>query len=139
MENQFTQAKQALRLKALNFTEKCFGRFCTYQDKKDSWYFDHDEFVDWNSKNNPEIISAPLWQQAFDWINEKYNLYSWIENYYNEEFFPKIEEMNPPISKILDRDKLRILSERSFNILDARIILLDKLLDLIENNLIKNK
>ncbi len=70
MEKEFIPYEQSLELKELGFDEPCFG-----------WY-------NWTGKdlsltNNSYVdinpTPAPLYQQAFRWFREKYELYSCIE------------------------------------------------------------
>jgi hypothetical protein len=68
MNKEFCTYEQALALKELGFNEPCF-----------SFYIDVDNFLYTNQKwlnynLNDKRISAPLYQQAFRWFREKYNL-----------------------------------------------------------------
>ena len=69
----FIQYEQAFALKELGFDEPCFG-----------YYGVENEFVlDTMRNTSPNysrrgFISAPLYQQAFRWFREKYNLISYI-------------------------------------------------------------
>jgi hypothetical protein len=68
MKNEFVTYEQALSLKELGFDEPCF-----------SFYIDVDKFLYTNQKwlnynLNNRRISAPLYQQAFRWFREKYDL-----------------------------------------------------------------
>jgi hypothetical protein len=68
MEKEFIPYEQALSLKELGFDEPCFG--CYNTDKS---LFITDNYFQYF---NP--ISAPLYQQAFRWFREKYNLRGFI-------------------------------------------------------------
>jgi hypothetical protein len=61
MEKEFIPYEQALELKELGFDEPCI---MYYNTDKDNNYSINDECN----------ISAPLYQQAFRWFREKYNL-----------------------------------------------------------------
>jgi hypothetical protein len=69
MEKEFIPYEQALALKELGFDEPCLGRY---------W---HEEFKLINIDKQFEVphyaCSAPLYQQAFRWFREKYNIDSW--------------------------------------------------------------
>jgi hypothetical protein len=71
MKQEFIPYEQALELKELGFDEKCFQ------------IYNHNGFYDgWS--NIPKhlmktFIDAPLYQQAFRWFREKYQLYAWIK------------------------------------------------------------
>jgi hypothetical protein len=65
MESLFVPYKIALELKELGFDEPCFGMYYT----KDG---------DVRKCGGNEIGDAPLYQQAFRWFREKYQIDSWI-------------------------------------------------------------
>jgi hypothetical protein len=72
MEKEFVPYKLALRMKQLGFNEPCLA-----------FYGDENDFsMDSSRKNNPfrktECV-APLYQQAFRWFREKYELHSFID------------------------------------------------------------
>jgi hypothetical protein len=95
MEKEFVSYEIALALKELGFDEPCFmfyeqGTKDKYlqQGVDDDYWGDYSEPRDWNSiPNKPwkpfcQCISAPLYQQAFRWFREKYDLHSYIEGAY---------------------------------------------------------
>jgi hypothetical protein len=85
MNKEFIPYEQALELKDLGFNEKCLT---SYNPKKELvGVFDtalqnddvkvEDCFV-FNSKIHTTFVAAPLYQQAFRWFREKYELVSWV-------------------------------------------------------------
>jgi hypothetical protein len=88
MEKEFIPYEQALALKELGFDEPCFGRFYT---KPKSKMFGIDErgrhypikntskklytLGEYFVLNDDNVITAPLYQQAFRWFREKYGLW----------------------------------------------------------------
>jgi hypothetical protein len=86
MEKEFITYEQALELKGLGFNEPCFGWFrSTLIPSNFTEYFLETEFgmnespSDWvNSNFLDKACSAPLYQQAFRWFREKYNLRGFI-------------------------------------------------------------
>lgn len=76
MEKEFVEYEQAVALKELGFDEPCFGYF---GDAKELRF---DRFVD----KNTQLLKAPLYQQAFRWFREKYNL-SGVVLPFNEGLF----------------------------------------------------
>jgi hypothetical protein len=67
MKNEFVPYNLAIQLKELGFDEPCFG-----------WWFADEEMliIDKSTKSTSEnIIQAPLYQQAFRWFREKYDLH----------------------------------------------------------------
>lgn len=67
MEKEFVPYDIALTMKELGFKEKCLRM---YVDKKLSPQLDVGQYnQDW------DIVSAPLYQQAFRWFREEYDLH----------------------------------------------------------------
>jgi hypothetical protein len=77
MSKDFIPYQEALELKELGFDEPCFGKYDVYG------VFDHKLFYH-NHDVETEYVgcSAPLYQQAFRWFREKYQLHSYIEGAY---------------------------------------------------------
>jgi hypothetical protein len=76
MKTEFIPYEQALALKELGFDEPCMY----YVDKQNNSFIYNfqthpDEFIEWCSVT---VISTPLYQQAFRWFREKYNLHAEI-------------------------------------------------------------
>ena len=72
MNKEFVKYEQALALKELGFDEPCIH----YVDKENNSFIynfeiDPKEFIEWCSV---EVSPTPLYQQAFRWFREKYNL-----------------------------------------------------------------
>ena len=83
MEKEFVPYEQAVALKELGFDEPCFGAF---DNQKEFEIVKEDLFTDFECKNswyskNGECISTPLYQQAFRWFRENYNLHRRITYY----------------------------------------------------------
>ena len=80
IENEFIPYKQALSLKSIGFDEPCFGYYYTINGK--DWQFaEKTEYYRLDDEINigPRFsLLAPLYQQAFRWFREKYNLWNII-------------------------------------------------------------
>ena len=75
MEKEFVPYELALRMKQLGFDEPCLG-FYNKEDRPNLGYCTN-SFQD---DTTLEIkCTAPLYQQAFRWFREKYNMRGWIE------------------------------------------------------------
>lgn len=91
MKEQFVPYKIALKLKELGFDEECLAYYYKHGNSKkeklfyypsqDEYDIDDHPYLEPNSKTNSD---APLWQQAFDWFRDKYNLVS--EIFHNPEY-----------------------------------------------------
>jgi hypothetical protein len=77
MEKEFIPYAEALALKELGFDEPCFSY---YLDGKLNIFHNTSVNDRINSKTkdifNSDVIVAPLYQQAFKWFRENYNLHS---------------------------------------------------------------
>jgi hypothetical protein len=86
MEKEFIPYEQALALKELGFDEPCFARY--YKAEPHNIQFVLPNYSkDFNEKqflHNKEVVlyySAPLYQQAFSFFREKYELDGWVVPY----------------------------------------------------------
>jgi len=67
MNKEFVTYEQAMALKELGFDERCFTRYYESGKLADGLsYLHHNYFGQ---------VNAPLYQQAFRWFREKYNLH----------------------------------------------------------------
>ena len=81
MNKEFIPYEQALELKELGFDEPCLAFYDgketnqVYYNSVRNGSGDYEPF-----KNNERLkwFGAPLYQQAFRWFREKYQIYSWI-------------------------------------------------------------
>ena len=85
MTKEFVNYEQALALKELGFNEHCFGYYADKTGEDKTIYTVgqvqgsiNSMSVHFNSVCSSYQFSAPLYQQAFKWIREKYNLYAEI-------------------------------------------------------------
>jgi hypothetical protein len=81
MEKEFIPYEQALALKELGFDEPCFGYYYTLNGKdwkfaEKSEYYRLDDKINIGGKFS---LLAPLYQQAFRWFREKYDLFGCID------------------------------------------------------------
>ena len=82
MEKQFVTYEIALKLKKLDFNDKCFGLY-----KNGVFYRDYETFQ-WNDFSN--CIKVPLWQQVIDWFREKHDIHISFVPEYNPNKFQKL-------------------------------------------------
>jgi hypothetical protein len=85
MNKEFTPYEEALALKELGFNEPCLG--CFENDEEDSFYLFEKGFIENTNDYYDEEVCAPLYQQAFRWFREKYQLHNGIYPYYDEYEF----------------------------------------------------
>ena len=74
MKREFVPYEQALALKELGFDEHCFKYFSTEITHPENTLFN----TRWGYEPEDSETSAPLYQQAFRWFREKYNLHAEI-------------------------------------------------------------
>ena len=70
MEKEFVPYELAVKLKALGFDKPCFG---LYAPPSKTVFLHH-----YGLLTAKEQVLAPLYQQAFRWFREKYDLVSWV-------------------------------------------------------------
>jgi hypothetical protein len=81
MKSEFIPYEQALELKKLGFDEQCFGEWQNLKIGKNLVVDEEDRIYDISVLGAD--IKAPLYQQAFRWFREKYELIFHIECDYN--------------------------------------------------------
>lgn len=122
MEKEFVPYELALKLKELGFREKCFG----YWNKGELMSFKQEpnsSFYAINIKHSVRI-SAPLWQQAFDWFKVNKNLYADIYRT-DKVFSANIEDI------LMGNSLCGVIKEVSYE--EARQASLIKLIELCKN------
>lgn len=100
MEKEFIPYELALKLKELGFDEECLAGYIRLRGSN-SWElaFYKDRIINFNRTSNL-YVSAPLWQQAFDWFREKYSLHTEIRSYTAERFTFVIQELKNTVNYI---------------------------------------
>jgi hypothetical protein len=79
MNKEFIPYEQALALKELGFDELCFAHFVKHYDEI-KCILNSDDFDEWWTNNSDNLdVTAPLYQQAFRWFREKYDLFGCID------------------------------------------------------------
>ena len=86
MEKEFVPFEQALQMRELGFDQPCLGYYdMRYPTKLN---IEKPDFLESQKKcdfifgtDAGRTFLAPLWQQAFRWFGEKYELYSFIERW----------------------------------------------------------
>lgn len=145
MEKQFIPYELALKLKELGFDEECLS---TYSKKGNFHRNPSHDMADlpiegqpytWiNSKIHVDNCAAPLWQQAFDWFREKYNLYAYIRIGYIGYSDPsKTWDFSVYDDISLDYPKLDekgYSGYKGFTYEEARQACLEKLIELCKKN-----
>jgi len=120
MEKEFVPYEQGLALKELGFDETCIMAYyhLLSEDKKDKLFMRYND----NKTNSDNAISAPLYQQAFRWFREKYELYYTIEGSIKEGF-----------QYFVYTYEYEIKSEESFNTYEeAELACLVKLIEIVK-------
>ena len=104
MEKEFTPYEQSLELKELGFDEPCFGYYYPEAYSEETILMDsaldpnHTYYNEFPNKGdlaitynyNEQFISAPLYQQAFTWFREKYNLFNRPD--FDVEYIDELDE-----------------------------------------------
>jgi hypothetical protein len=80
MEKDFIPYQEALELKQLGFNEPCLKYWNGIGE-----YFGQNDWFNWNQAE--KFVSIPLYQQAFRFFREKYELFFWIEKFHKNETY----------------------------------------------------
>ena len=99
MEKEFVPYELALKLKELGFNEYCLAFYWT----------DTTQLVcdnDFTGKHSGVHLQAPLWQQAFDWLETKHKLYHIIDNVVLSFGITDCRNNNIIITKYINHDDL---------------------------------
>lgn len=119
MKKQFIPYEQALELKELGFDEICLGYYFngnTFSTSMNNTMFTKNSIV----SNRPDnVITAPLWQQAFDFFREKHNLHYIIYKNINIDGYDYCEITNNGI-----------INKNTYSYEEARLECLKKLIEL---------
>lgn len=67
MEEEFVPYELAVKLKELGFDKECFGGYIRLSNGDFELAFYKDRLINFNKESNI-YVSAPLWQQAFDFM-----------------------------------------------------------------------
>lgn len=83
MTKEFVPYELAVKLKSLGFNEPCFGFYLEDGTWTPASYSREGTVFPSNTDLLPEWCAAPLYQQAFRWFREKYDLFISIFHYEN--------------------------------------------------------
>lgn len=119
VESLFCPYEQALALKELGFDEPCIG-FFENNGKNSLLVTDSVNFT--NTDLEVEGVSSPLYQQAFRWFREKYNLNSFIIDSKSYNWYFNINDM------IIDDVVSEVLFFKSYE--EAELECLKKLIEI---------
>lgn len=130
MEKEFIPYEQALALKELGFDEPCLASW-TYKTKEriptlygcGALLFDTDGLI--TNQTEDIICSAPLYQQAFRWFREKYNLNSLVIDSKSYDWYFNINDMGK------DDVISEVLYFNSYE--EAELECLKKLIEIVKN------
>lgn len=123
MENHFIPYELAVKLKELGFKFYPLGYYSLLEGNKiiESKFYASDDFLE-----------APLWQQAFDWFREKYNLDSYVRRVTYKEWKFEINFILQNDSKE-EWEKYKKFQDYKDTQKEAREACLEKLIKLCKN------
>ena len=118
MKKEFIPYEQALALKELGFDEPCFGMYC-----EGVFYKLYPNMGNDIPNDIYREVDAPLYQQAFRWFRENYNLFSFITtiDVYNQEYdsysfkfcfwLKDVENITMPVCETYEEAELSCLKQ----------------------------
>ncbi len=140
--SQFVPYELSLKLKNIGFDEKCFGGYIRLSNEDFELAFYKDRLINFNKESNI-YVSAPLWQQAFDWFRVK-GINSWITydypfdmeviGSYKVSYYSEIDKSHGVLMNY-SKDTSRYTGIKSFNTYhEARQACLEKLIEIVERD-----
>jgi hypothetical protein len=121
MEKEFIPYEQALELKEIGFDEPCLK----YWDGIGK-YFDQKDWFDWNQTEY--FVSIPLYQQAFRWFRDRYNI----------DGFVRIEPLNEKYGFVIynrEKDNFKEFSAEYTSVEDAELECLKEMIYFLYNKI----
>ena len=134
MENEFLPYELAVEMKSIGFDEPCLGYFASKDAKTIRLaLWTHIGYVNANRLDD-DLVTAPLYQQAFRWFREKYNLHPSFTRYKSSSInrepyiFTHLYEI-----QIIDENNDKIFNVGDFNSHEeAELECLKKLIEIIK-------
>jgi len=134
MEKEFIPYEIALALKELGFDEPCIGFYTqnaygsTLEQKVQYWrepIGGNDDYV---------FVLAPLYQQAFRWFRERYNVDSWIQPFTSEKSNGVLYLPDESYSYFIFKDGVWVDDNADFSEpKEAELECLKKLIEIVKN------
>ena len=125
MNKEFIHYDQALELKELGFNDECLLQYSLTYDEDDKSIgvelFNASDCIVTCSRNYP--IKAPLYQQAFRWFREYYNLDSFVQHH--------IDGLNETYFSMTRETTWDVTSHNTYE--EAELACLKKLIEVIKN------
>jgi hypothetical protein len=121
MEKEFIPYEQALALKELGFVEKCYRGY----DKNQILFYSQQDSGHLLNYSVGMNVSAPLYQQAFRWFRDKYNI----------DGFIRIEPLNEKYGFVIynrEKDNFKEFSTDYTKTEDAELSCLIKLIEIVK-------
>ena len=133
MEKEFVPYEQALALKELGFDEPCLAQYKKYDVGEATLDigFSKNEIIS-KFENLILFCSSPLYQQAFRWFRDKYDLRIWIESSSPIKFDYTIATSNTSFSNMSFEDDIFYDSYE-----EAELECLKKLIEIVKESLTK--
>jgi hypothetical protein len=124
MNKEFVPYEQAVALKELGFDEPCFGYW-----KMSDWLIEEKPRTD-GYTHADQLCSAPLYQQAFRWFREKYELHSFIYSDFSWNISGGMWDLDGYVDSRYDWD-----SEPFKTFEEAELACLSKLIGIVKENI----
>ena len=127
MEKEFIPYEQALALKELGFKQACLSY---YSDSFHGGFQHKISKVYSQTEYSNQLCSVPLYQQAFRWFREKYNLI-FCNDYGSNEYFYWIISKDEEIFFNNEDEKENVITYKTYE--EAELECLKKLIEIVKN------
>ena len=138
MEKEFVPVELALRMKAIGFDEPCFGHY--QQEYHDDGMTELEPslqmIISKQHQHAYQVCTAPLYQQAFKWFREKYDLFPIVQPYFpSNRLTWNIIFMDNFSINVGDGDGEYVESEIIGSYEEAEIACLKKMIEIVKEKL----
>jgi hypothetical protein len=135
MKTEFVPYGIALALKEIGFDEDCISRYCLVTE----WEEPTGEVLLQQCDclvSDKNLIKAPLYQQAFRWFREKYNIDSWVQPFTSEKSNRVLYLPDESYSYFIFKDGVLVVDKVDFlEYEEAELDCLKKLIEIVKNQI----
>jgi hypothetical protein len=140
MEKEFVPYELALRMKQLGFNERCFKyedakKICENNARPEGCQLPnvHCGYPNCTIDRSVEPLAIPIWQQAFRWFRENFNLINLIGCYPNtKKWYSSYQNLDWSGKETIEFAKTEDRSIQFETYKEAELACLEKLIEIVE-------
>lgn len=132
MQDQFIPYNLALELKELGFNEECLAFYSAHPGDKRKWMilpeFEIRKELYLKNDYGLNTVTAPLWQQVFDWFREEKKLLGLLYPADSGDFIYTIETFEN------NGKDYRLYQSGNYSYKEARLLCINKLIEICKSS-----